>query len=180
MQRAVGVNGAHRVAELVNDREIAVPLQHLERLGIVDAARHAKRPALQARVVRGARVEVLLAGLERGGQIRNRAAFDDARTRRRIPPRPVRLEVVIRGAGGLPDAGEIGFAVGEAREFGLRGRGRSALTSSTAERQGRGPVTGQHVGQPAVGVGVSVAGARARGRAVLRAAGLEGCGHRRG
>ncbi len=52
MQRAVRVDRAHRVAELKHERQVAVALEDLERLGVVDAARRAERPALEARVCR--------------------------------------------------------------------------------------------------------------------------------
>ncbi len=54
--------------------------------------------------------KLLLLLLERRGQIGDLVAFDDARARRRILAGRVRLEVEVRGAGGLPDAGEIRLA----------------------------------------------------------------------
>jgi hypothetical protein len=57
--------GPHRLAELEHDGEIAGALQDFERLGIVDAARRAQRPAFQSRIVGGASREVLFLLRER-------------------------------------------------------------------------------------------------------------------
>ena len=125
MQRAVGMYGSHRIAELEEYRQVLGTLKDLKRLGVVDAARCTERPALEPRIVLGAAVEVFLLLLERLRRIGNHVPLDDAGARRRILPAGMRFEVVVRRAGGLPDAGEIRFTPGHARN--LRRRGLSAL-----------------------------------------------------
>src|SRR4051812_34258923 len=107
MQRSVRVDRANGVPELEHERQVAIPLEDLERLGVVDAARCAERPALQTRIRARSGVEVALLLLEGGRQIRDLVAFDDALTGRRILAGRMRLEIEVRGARGLPDAGEI-------------------------------------------------------------------------
>src|SRR4051794_35843438 len=107
MQRSVRVDRAHRVPELEDERQVPVALEDLERLGVVDAARRAERPALEARIGGRARFEVALLLLERRRQIRNLVALDDAGAGGRILAGGMRLEVEVRRAGRLPDAGEI-------------------------------------------------------------------------
>src|SRR5204862_6184077 len=61
MARAVGVDGPYRVADLVDDRQVARPVEHLKRPAAPNAARRPQREALAARVGRGAGAEVALA-----------------------------------------------------------------------------------------------------------------------
>ena len=119
MSRPVRVDGPDRMPELVYERQVAWPLEDLERLAAVDAARRAEGEALAPRVGDGARLEVLLALRKSGRLVRDRTAIHDAGAGRRVGPRAVRLQVVVGGAERLPDTGEVRLSVAHA---GNRGR----------------------------------------------------------
>ena len=116
MARAVGVDGPHRMAELVEQRQVARPLEDLERLTRVGAAEDAEREALVPRIGGRARREVLLLLRQAGRRVGDRSALDDAEPGRCILARSVRLDVELGAAQRLPDAGQVGPAVGGARE----------------------------------------------------------------
>src|SRR5690242_17482181 len=98
MQRAVRVDRSYGVAELEHERQVAIALEDLERLGVVDAARRAERPALKARIRSRARFKVALLLLERRREIGNLVALDDAWARWRVLASGMRLEVEVGGA----------------------------------------------------------------------------------
>src|SRR3712207_5576828 len=108
MRRAVGVDRAHRMPELVDERQVAGTLEDLKGLTGVGAAQRPEGEALVPRVGGGARGEVPALRVEAGGRVRDGAALDDAEAWRRILPRAVRLDVEAGAAQGLPDAGEVG------------------------------------------------------------------------
>ena len=101
--RAVGVNRPDRMAELIDDRQVARPLEDLKRLAAVDAARRPQREAFAPRVGGGAGGEVLLAPLERRRLIWDGTAIDDAQAGRRVLSHGVRLEVVVERPERAPD-----------------------------------------------------------------------------
>ena len=107
MQRAIGVNGAHRIAEFKHQGQILRALKNLKRLGVVDPARCAQSPALEPRVGRGSGFEVLLLFLERLGGIGNHIPLHNAGARWRAFARFMRFQTLIRCARGLPDSGKI-------------------------------------------------------------------------
>ena len=133
------VDVAHGARIFVREEDRLVALQDLKRERHVVGARHAGQVALDLRI--GVEPALLVLLLLRGGfrQVRNLVAFDHAdaaghradraerehggRRHRHDGPRPkrqrglrvVRADVVIRGVEGLPDAVEVGLAVGGAR-----------------------------------------------------------------
>src|SRR3984957_7500432 len=122
---AVGMDGANRMAELEQQRQIARPLQDLERLITVNAARSPERKALRSRICRRAGGKILRALVKRRGLIGNLVPIHHARARRTILRGQMRLQAVVSRTERLPDAGKIGFPVSASRK--ARG-GRGCLS----------------------------------------------------
>ena len=127
---------AHRAGELIGDEHRLLVLDDLERERHVGRARNARHVALDLRVAIDPVLAVLVALGGGFGFVRDLAAFHNAHAARHGPDGAklqhrdvgqrsvgaiaelqrvaghVALHVVVGGADGLPDAIEIGFAVG--------------------------------------------------------------------
>src|SRR3989442_14402381 len=121
MRRAVGEDAPPRVAELVGHRDQLRVLNDLERKG------HVCGPGNTGHIAGGLGRIIDVPGLEvfsflgeRGGLIWNCAALDYALPRRHPQRTIVILEIPRRGAQHLPEAVEVGLAVGGARNAARR------------------------------------------------------------
>jgi hypothetical protein len=109
--RVVGIDRADGMAELEEQRQITRPLEDLERLVVVNAARCPERKALRSRIGGCSCGEVFRSLLERRRLIRNAISFHNARARRRIFSCKMRLQSEVGSTERLPDTGEIGMAI---------------------------------------------------------------------
>ena len=112
MRRAVRVDKPDALRVLERHRHVGRRLEDLKRKRHVHDARHAWQIALRFRIGGRAIGEVLLLPLERPGLVGDLVAFNDSLAGGHAQPRGVVLDLPRRGSEHLPDALQIGPAVG--------------------------------------------------------------------
>src|SRR5258705_3112834 len=109
---AVHEDAARRMRVLAEDRDVGRRLHDLKREWRIHRARHPEQEALRLVVLRRAVPEVLLLLRARPRLIWDLVALDDALASGHAKPRGMILNVPVRRRQRLPDAVQIGLAVG--------------------------------------------------------------------